>query len=237
MMKSVLLSAVVVSAVVLGTVAQAAAPQFDAKYFTIGQVKVERLDASAESTGSVGIPAPATPTDAPTGDLDLGNIINLGKKLWDIIVANKPVVNISTDMATALPSGVKGWDQLATWQMPQVREYRVSYTNLYGMTMVDFKFRVLYTHGGSVNGKGLYLTNATIIPAHLTVGWGYTFNAQSTVASVMNAGTAQDPVAAMQLQLHWSIDTVMKHEENSLNYYIKGDGTFKALGTMGEELF
>ena len=40
----------------------------------------------------------------------------------------------------------------------------------------------------------------------------------------------------MQLQLHWSIDTVLKHEENSLNYYIKGDGSFKALGTLGEEL-
>ncbi|MBI3555187.1 MAG: hypothetical protein HY074_02845 [Deltaproteobacteria bacterium] len=234
-MKSVLFSAVVVSAVFMGAFAQASDTQYDAKYFTIGQVKIERLDVSTQGTGSVGIPAP-TPSDAPTGDVDLGNIINLGKKLWDIIVANKPVVNISTDMATALPSGVKGWDQLATWQMPTVREYRVTYTNLYGMNMVDFKFRVLYTHGGSVNGKGQYLTNATIIPAHLTVGWGYTFNAQSTVAGVMNAGTATDPVAAMQLQLHWSIDTVLKHEENSVNYYIKGDGSFKALGSLGEEI-
>jgi hypothetical protein len=40
----------------------------------------------------------------------------------------------------------------------------------------------------------------------------------------------------MQLQLHWSVDTVLKHEQNTVDFFVKGDGSFEALGSSGRQI-
>jgi hypothetical protein len=46
------------------------------------------------------LPVPKYRLDSPELVLDL--IINLGKKIWTLVEANKPVVNVATDSASAL---------------------------------------------------------------------------------------------------------------------------------------
>lgn len=240
--KSLSYSAVVVSAV-FAMSAHASQKNYDERYFTLDQVQIQEVQPDETLAGPVIIitlPAPKAPGNTPSGipavdqaEVVLDKIINMGKKIWAIVEANKPVVNVATDYANALPFGVNGWENLATWREPVVREYRASFRNLYGTNVVDFTFRVMFTPGGSVGGHGLYLANATVLPAHLAVAWGYKFNAQMSIAGVMNAGSTADPVAAMQLQLHWSVDTVMKHEQRTENFYVKGDGTYKVMGSSG----
>lgn len=235
----------------MGATAHAAesSEKIDANYYSVSKMTIEELQKNElDSSVIILIPAPepkkpVDPSNQPSGipELDLSQvvlskIINMGKQVWDVVASNKPVVNVKTDMASALPFGINTWENLSNWAEPQVRDFRVTYQNFYGDNVVDFKFRVLYTHGGMVAGKGAYLTNATIIPASLNVAWGFTFNAQSTIANVMNAGSATDPVAAMQLNLHWSIDTILKHTERTENFYIKGNGAFKVLGSNGQVL-
>ena len=203
-------------------------------YLTVGQIKIESTSAGRQLDAPVNFPMPSPSASSGNDPIaEITAIINIGKQIWAVIAANKPVVNVQTNLANAIPAGITDWTVLAGWQVPQAREYRVTYKNLYGITVVDFTFRILYTPGGSLNGHGEYLTNATIVPAQLSVAWGYTFNAQSTVAGVMNAGTPKDPIAALQLQLHWSVDTVMSHKEDTDDFYVKGDGTFQALGSSG----
>ena len=211
-------------------------------YLSIGSVRVEAEDEEVLST-----PAPEKglkpngsgdirmdgPTDA-LGELNEANlildqIINMGKKIWVIVEANKPVVNVTTQTANALPTGASSWQALQGWQTPQAKTFRVVYENLYGMDVVDFKFRVLFTAGGNVKGKGLYITDATILPANLDVSWGYKFNATGSVSSVTNAGTSADPIGAMQLVMTWTVNTVLKHSESTENFYVRGDGLFKQL--------
>lgn len=167
--------------------------------------------------------------DLNEASLVLDQIINLGKKIWDVIAANKPVANFQTDTANALPRGATGWEILQGWQVPASRLYHYTYENGFGMNVVDFKFRVLYSFGGNVNGKGHYLANVTVVPADLSVAWGYTFNAQATVPSVLNAGTSADPVAAVQMLVSWKIDTIIKHEESTESFDVRGNGMFTDL--------
>ncbi len=162
-------------------------------------------------------------------NISLDKIINIGQKIWAVIEMGRPVVNVQTNTANALPQGLRSWSDITGWQIPQSRVYRVQYENAYGMNVVDFAYRVVFTAGGSVNGQGKYITNATIMPANMNVSWGFTFNAHAEVPSVFNTGTKEQPIAGMQLLMKWSVDTVMSHIERAETFYVGGDNTMKHL--------
>jgi hypothetical protein len=201
------------------------------KYYTIKSPRIEEVY-EVQVPANVLMPMPSV--SGPLAEINeavvvIDQIVNLGKKIWEIIEANKPVVKIATDTASALPAGLKTWENLAGWRPPASRLFHVSYENLYGMTVVNFNYRVFYTYGGNVNGKGHYLTQVTVVPADLSVSWGYTFGMTASVPSVTNSGTATDPVGAAQILLNWKVDTVLKHIENTQSYYVQGDGGFTDL--------
>lgn len=225
-----------------------AASSNNAKYLTLSKVKV--TDVTAQ------YPAPVAPlaqagmqencdsgsVSAMEGDkphiglnpidqaeLIVDQIINIGKKIWTVVDAGRPVVNVQSYTANALPKGLKCWSDLTGWQTPRSKVYRVEYENALGATVVDFAYRVTYTAGGSVNGQGQYITNATIMPAELDVSWGYTFNANAEVPSVFNTGTHEEPVAGMQMNMKWSVDTVLDHAQQAESYYIGGNNILKHL--------
>jgi hypothetical protein len=177
-------------------------------------------------------------SDDPVGDVvgaigdvtgAIGDIVNTGKLVWQVVKENKPVVSVTNDYATAVPKGVTDWGDLETWSAPTTRVFHVIYKNFYNSTVVDFTFRLIYSYNGSIDGRGHFLTGVSIVPADLQVSWGYTFTANAKVPSITNAGTKADPIAAMQVQLQWSVDTIMKHIQNTANYYVRGDGQFQNL--------
>ena len=186
----------------------------------LGYGKMGNLDLTLEEL-EVG------PQDPETDDgrrFDLGKIINIGKKLWGIIESNRPVINVTTDTASAMPAGAKDWTDLQQWSPPESKVFRAAYKNGFGSMVVDFSFRVMFTHGGNVKGVGRYLTNVTIVPANLNVAWGYRFSANGTVPSVINVGTHEAPIGGIQLVMQWSVDTTLKHMESSKEFFVRGDG-------------
>jgi hypothetical protein len=239
-----ILSLVFVSALALN--AQAA--EKDAKYFTLTKVKMtdvtEQYAAKNHQLAQVGLyedcnqnqgnvkPFDNTIPGISLDPLDQANIIldkivNLGKKVWALVETGRPVVNITTYTANALPAGLQCWSDLSGWQIPQSKVYRVQYENAYGMNVVDFAYRVTFTAGGNLNGHGKFLTNATIAPANLNVSWGFNLTANAEVPSVFNMGTKEDPVAGMQMLMKWNIKTVMNHVEQAETFYVGGDNTMK----------
>ena len=162
----------------------------------------------------------------------IDKIINLGQKIWGIVEANKPVVNIQTQYGTATPKGIDHWTQLAGWKPPEGTVYGFSAKNAYGAQVVNVRYQVLRTCGGNYNGKGKYLTAVTIQPLTVDVLWGYKFNLSVEIpdSSIANVGTAQDPVAAMQPLVKWTIATVIKSSDGRSQYYLQGDGLFKEIG-------
>lgn len=202
----------------------------DPQRYTLDEatLSIERLGPSVSPTE---IPPP--PPAGGEGALPaLGEIINIGRQLWAVIEANRPVVDVRTAYATALPKGLAHWSDLTGWQPPKGDVYRMTAKNVYGMTMVDVKFQVLRTTGGSYQGKGRYLTAVAVEPLLVEVGSGYRFDLTAAVpdTSVVNVGTSDDPVAAMMPVLTWRVRTVLKDSTGKSLYYVSGDGAFREVG-------
>lgn len=157
-------------------------------------------------------------------DVIVDKIINIGSKIWAIVESNAPVVDINMPPANALPSGTRCWTQLENWQQPRSREYEVNYKNGFGMNIVSFKYRVIFTPGGSVDGTGQYLANVTVFPAKVYVAWGFDFNAEASIGNIMNLGTTTNPEAGMEIAVHWRVKTMLSDSQSTENFFVRGNG-------------
>lgn len=163
-------------------------------------------------------------TSSTSGEINWGEIVNIGRDIWELIQANKPVVHMEVPVAHALPRGLTCWSQLAGWQAPITRSYEVIYKNLLRIEVVKFRFRLHYTYGGSYQGQGRYLTNVTVLPADLSVAWAYSFNADILVNRAINLGSEKDPVAGLELNLRWNVKTALKESINTVHFFVDGNG-------------
>ena len=177
------------------------------------------------------------PEPRPGGNIpvDPGTIINIGKEMWRIIEANRPVVDIKQSYATALPGGTTHWDQLAGWGAPVGDVYELEAGNLWGWTVIKVRFQVLRASGGNWQGVGKYLTTVTTEPQLVDVFWGYRFFMEGVVPkeTVLNAGSAQEPVGALTHALRWRIGTAIKEMRGS---HVSPAGTvFRQIGSPNAE--
>ncbi len=163
-------------------------------------------------------------------------IADLLLKVWDIIVANKPVVNIEYKNATALPNLAKDdWRALTGWKPERVVLYKLSIKNIYGTTVVDFKYQLKLLAGGGVKGKGLYVASARVLP-DAKVLWGYNLDVSVNVPAVVNTGTEEDPHAAIYIDVTSRVSNTFKNQTQSQSYLLQGDGLIKNQ-TTGEVYF
>lgn len=195
---------------------------------------IDEATIKLEDLGPVVVPSELPGPGKPTDDdgLILDRIVNIGLKLWAIIKENQPVADVKNLYATALPSGARRWDDLAGWTPPMGRIYQLTAKNMYGSQTILCRFQVLRSWGGSVNGKGRYLTGVTVEPLKVEVAWGYqfTFDVEAPDSGILNVGDSENPVAGMTINARWKIHTVMKHSEGRALYYLDGKGAFRELG-------
>jgi len=160
-------------------------------------------------------------------------IVNIASKFWDMIVDNKPVVNLDTKYAVALPMGVSSPSELDGWSKPKSYIVSFYFENLYGIDVISVSYKITYVYGGKYKGKGKYLAAVWAIPQSVDVWWGFRFSMQAYVpdSTIVNVGTAKDPVAAMQLKVSWSASSVLKEYDGTAVYYIQGDGYFEEIAS------
>lgn len=162
----------------------------------------------------------------------IDSIVNLMEKIFSIIEKNQPVVNINVNYANAVPYGTSHWTQLQGWSKPATRKYAFSMKNLYGIEVVKVIYQVHYTHSGNLNGKGKFLTGVTVEPLSVETAWGYKVSLTAEVpdSTIANVGTHADPVASMQVQLKWTVHTIVKDIQSKAIYYLQGDGLIQEIG-------
>ncbi|MBU2575444.1 MAG: hypothetical protein KKH28_15360 [Elusimicrobia bacterium] len=207
------------------------APKYP-EYFTINpdSIKITIQEVTEEKDMSY-----LGPERADTGDtlVIIDQIVNIASKIWQIIKQNAPVSHINVKYASAVPEGITAWNQLAEWKKPKTYVYGFYAENIYGLTMVNVKYKVIYSYGGKYKGKGYYLTGVTVTPSVVNVGWGCRFSLGASVpdSTITNIGTATNPVAALQLKMTWKISTVTKDTTGTSVYYIQGDGYFEEIAS------
>lgn len=155
-------------------------------------------------------------------------IIALGEKIYKIIEEGRPVLQTSYAPISVFPKDTEGnpVDMFATtnWSRPSTRTYSVAYKNGFNMSVVSFKFTLIFSYGGQYQGAGKYITAAQIIPSDVQVAWGYNVSANMTLDGIFNHGSIENPVAGANLRLNYKINTVVKAEERNIVFYIGGDG-------------
>jgi hypothetical protein len=201
---------------------------------TITEVPVDMAAADRFLSARVNQPNPAD----VLGDLgavvtDPSSItawVTLGKKVWEIVVANKPVVNVSTQKVSVLPQAQTDWRMMSNWSpRPFAKTYVIEARNGYGASVIKHAYTVAFNYGGKFNGKGAFLANATIIPSQVEVAWGYKLNSKVQVGEAVNTGDLDSPIPGVNLELQYKIDTVIKHSSGRDNFFVMGNGRVEHL--------
>ena len=159
-----------------------------------------------------------------SGDIDPNEILNIGKEIWKIIEAGQSVVDVKTDHATAMPHGVNDWTRMEGWHEPVARTYSVELKNGFGMTVVNLEYTLVSIAGGSVDGVGQYLAYVTVQPSLIHIQWGFNLNASTHVTAVYNKGTRKNPLAGMQLDIHYEVSSVISKFQRTDSFAVSGDG-------------
>ena len=198
----------------------------DQDYFSISSVEHELVEESVDDNYHVDL----IDKDQSLGSVlgKLNRIIAIGEKIYKIIEKGQPVVNLSSKPINIVPmikrnQAVAPWE-LEGWSRPVVRKWKTTFKNLYGMTVVSFTYALVYSYGGSYEGKGAYLANVQIVPEEVDVAWGYNMDMEYKLVEIINHGRRGEPVVGAVLGLHYKVKTVLKSFEKNITFHVQGKG-------------
>lgn len=188
--------------------------------------------APGTNTGNNNRPSPLQPSpmperSGPSSSEIVGEItpwITLGDKIFEMIKANRPVANISVKRLSVVPIAQQDWAQMEYWQGPMTKTYELVYKNMYGMSVVNHRYTIAFNYEGKYNGAGHYIANATVIPGMVNVSWGFSLTSKVEFGDAVNMGSKADPLPAVSVDLQWSVDTAVQHNELHNSYLVRGDG-------------
>ncbi len=214
------------------------------KYYTIKKMSVsevsrdilgnDKLSTLHEKELLVGVPNAAgqgDPTEKVGKVISVArDLVALGEDIYRLVIKGKP-----TNQSTYAPISViprvdgKAVDILATenWRAPVKRTYQIVYENLYGIDVVTFRYSVIYSYGGSYDGKGAYLTAVQIIPETVRTLFGFDFTATMKLGGIINQGTKANPNAGATLLMEYTVSSVMVANNQVDTFFVNGRGGFK----------
>ena len=167
--------------------------------------------------------SPVLHANKTSDDIDIDKIIAIGKKIWEIIEAGKPVVDYKNDWAGAVPKDVD-WMDLEGFKAANWGTFGWTFKNTYGMTTVEFLWKFAWTCKGSYNGHGQFLMNVGTAIEKIYAAWGFTVNVQATVDQTpVNYGTKVDPIAGLNIEVTMDVKTVLQSQTARCRVNVRGD--------------
>lgn len=167
--------------------------------------------------------------------MDLGQIIvvadqliALGKKIWAIVEAGKPVTTTNFARPISVLPKLEG-DNIAFydmegWTAPTVKSYRVSYKNGFGSEVIAFTYTVYFQYAGTYQGKGKYLTSLNVEASEVYVSWGFKFDATSSLVGIANQGSSADPVASATISVAYKATSWFSDVSTGESFFVNGRG-------------
>jgi|GEM_PF-1175855 len=171
---------------------------------------------------------PSLSESASVAAVDPMAIADILLKLWDIVVDNKPVVNVAVKSANALPNlAQNNWEKLTGWQDERSVIYSMTTKNLYGMKVIQLEYRLSLIYGGGVDGQGRYIASARVVPTKVDVLWGYNLDVNVSIPSIVNMGSKDDPLAGIYVDVNYKVHNILRSDSEGQTYYLQGDGLMK----------
>ncbi|MBY0416297.1 MAG: hypothetical protein K2Q18_19135 [Bdellovibrionales bacterium] len=178
--------------------------------------------------------APANPIDEISMYVD--GLIALGKKIWPIIEAGRPVIN-TTGLAPSIsviphipgtPAQAEFY-AMADWSAPKSASYRVSFKNYFNSEVIGFTYTVYFQYNGSYLGAGKYITSLRVQASEVYAQWGFDFSATSQLVNMANVGSANAPVASAILEIAYTAKGLLNESRSAQSFYVDGSGVMKPL--------
>jgi len=155
------------------------------------------------------------------------DLVALGEDVYRLVIKGKPLMTTKYEPISVIPK-VNGTPvdifETENWKVPKRKSYRAVYKNLYGITVVSFTYSILFSYGGTYEGKGKFLTAAQVIPESVMTIFGYDFSSTMKLGGIQNLGTRKDPVAGATILLEHHVSTVLKAGSQVTTFFISGDG-------------
>lgn len=203
----------------------------DEAYHTIGSVEVFEIDDTYADTAVDNYVL----QEKGLGEviMSIKKLIALGKEIWKIVEAGRPVVQTEFAPTISVLPNVENpkvaFDEMENWSMPRVKSYRVVYKNLLGMEVVAFTYGVYYQYGGTYKGTGKYLTGVNVDARDVKVSWGFEFNASSSVVAIANRGSNANPNAGITVKINYLAKSVLREIRSSESFHLTGQGSFHVI--------
>jgi hypothetical protein len=166
------------------------------------------------------------------------DVVALGEEIYTLVQKGKPSIQTDYAPVSVVPKDpttreVVDVFDLEGFSAPVMKQFNtVIKSRMTGMTVVNFTYKVMYSYNGSYNGKGKYLTSVQVVPASVSVSYGWDFKATMRVIQVMNHGTRENPVGGVVVALNYSMKSWGRAEERTDTFHIAGNGALKNLGTL-----
>lgn len=157
--------------------------------------------------------------------LAVDDVIAIGKQAWTFIEENKPVLNVNTDYAGAIPKSVTDWTRMAGWKNSVRGPFTISLVNGFGSEVVHVDFRWSHSYGGNYNGKGEYVSQAGPVVGRISISWGYTVDVVVQAFQPLNVGTVIDPISQIDVSIKSTTSTVLKDTVQNCRARFIGDGS------------
>ena len=156
-------------------------------------------------------------------------LIAVGKKIYQVVDAGRPVVNAKFNNVSVLPKTDEGnlvspFYDMNGWSAPIHKKYKIVFKNLYGVEVISFVYGVSMQYGGKFNDSGAYILGANIYPENLNVLWGWNLDANVETVSIANTSSLSDPVASLQLKLTGKVTTPLVENRFTHVFYMTGKG-------------
>ena len=162
------------------------------------------------------------------------DMVALGEAFYELVKKGKP-----TNVTEYAPISVVPRDpntkehvdpfELENFSMPVEKNFVTSIKNGVGQEVVKFSYKVLFSYGGSYNGKGRYLANVIIVPGSIRTSFGWDFSAIMKLSGIMNHGTKENPIAGVMVTVKYQMNSWIAAFERNDTIHITGNGYVKNL--------
>lgn len=217
-------------------------PYYQLESFTVDEIELDGKEKGEDffigediPTDTLPLPLPKPSTEGPLDSviMVIDRLIALGEKILPMIEKGRPVVINRPMAAVSVLPRLEGKDivvhDMEGWSIPQVKHYRASFKNLMGMEVVSFVYSVIFQYGGSLNGKGKYLTGIRASARNIKVNFGFDLDASSELIQISNVGTGGNLVAGATVEITYTVKNMLKAVSTYKNYFISGDGKIISL--------